>query len=571
MLSYFLLVSRIHIFNGLYIILNGYLTICFLTLFISFGLCTIFFYRKYIKAAKNNILLPANNTSYQEILNNLRNQEFLLNFTNYLNSSGSFKNKINNALNILGKYTGVSKIYIFEDYGSGKMTCNTFEWCKTGVIPEKEKYTRVIYNSQLLNWKSLLIKDGIIFFNNIEQIPPDLQSILIPRGTKSILVFPLYIHNDFYGFAGLDRSEAHTWNNTEINFLKTISMILSNTFERLIAEEEIKDSEIKFKDLFNHSSDAIFIYNAYGEILEVNNRACEALELSREELIKRNIELVFSPGNIPYDMLFFNKDHLEVQVFECEFITASARTFPVEINNRPINFNNKKALLCVARDISERKLMEREILSTIIQTEEKERGRIARDLHDGLGPLLSSLKLYVKVLGNTQKTKKSIEILKTSNEVIDESLQLIKEISNNLSPHVLNDFGLASAIQSFCKKMTLTKAIDIKFDSNVYDQRFETNVELVLFRVLKELVNNTIKHALANRIEIFLIRTENLLSLIYSDDGTGFDIKRVLDNHITGMGISNIINRIGSINGKLMFESQPEKGIQVKIGVTLKK
>ena len=569
MVSCSFLVSNAHILNSL-VAVNSYLLICFFILLVSLGFCAAYFYLQYINAAKAKTPNPANNTSYQEIFNNLRNQEFLLNFTNYLNSSGSFQHKINNALNILGKYTGISRIYIFEDYGNGKMTRNTFEWCKTGINPEKEKYKRVAYNSQLQKWKSLLIKDGILFFNNPQQIPLDLQMILIPRETKSFLVFPLYIFNDFYGFMGLDRDVAHTWNNTEINFFKSISMIFSNTFEHLIAEEEIKSSETKFKDLFNHSSDAIFIYNVYGEIMEVNHRACETLELSREALIKKNIELVFSPGNIPYDMLFLNKEQSDTQVFECEFITVSGRTFPVEINNRPISFNNKMALLCVARDISERKQMEHEILSAIIQTEEKERGRIARDLHDGLGPLLSSLKLYVKVLGNTQKTKKSEEILKTTNEVIDESLLMIKEISNNLNPQVLNDFGLASAIQSFCKKMTLTKAIDIKFDSNVFDHRFEINVELVLFRIIKELINNTIKHALASHIEIFLLRTENLLSLIYSDDGTGFDIKKVLDNHISGMGISNIINRIGSVNGKLMFESQPEKGIQVKISVTLK-
>jgi len=511
-------------------------------------------------------------TSYQEVLSNLRNQEFLFNFTNYLNSPGKFNHKINNALNILGKYTGVCRIYIFEDYGNGKMSANTFEWCKSGIPHEKAENKRLAYNIHLPNWKGLLIKDGIIYFNDLQKTPPDLKAVFESRLVKSVIVLPIYIDNDFYGFLGFDHChQFHTWNSMEIGFLKTISIILSNTFERRITEEEIKSSEIKFKDLFNHSSDAIFIYNIYGNIVEVNHRACETLEIAREKLLKHAIETVFSPGNIPSDMLYFTRNKLEIQVFESEFITSSGRTFPVEINSRPINFNNKQALLCVARDISERKQMEREILSTIIQTEEKERGRIARDLHDGLGPLLSSLKLYAKILGNADETKKRAEILVTTNEVIDESLLLIKEISNNLSPHVLNDFGLAAAIQSFCKKMTLTKAIDINFDSNVYDLRFEINVELVLFRILKELVNNTIKHALASRIEIFLLKTENLLSLIYSDDGTGFDIKKVLDNHITGMGISNIINRIGSINGKLMFESQAEKGIQVKISVALKK
>jgi len=570
---YFLLVLKADIVSNLLAApFNSYVVSFLLTLVLVLAFCSLHFFLKYLNIEKKNRTKSANDASYQEILNNLRNQEFLLNFSNYLNSSGKFEHKVNNSLNILGKYTGASRIYIFEDYGNGKMTRNTFEWCKFGIEPEKEQYQRIAYNIHLPNWKALLIKDGIIYFNDINLAPSHLQAILAARNIKSLLVFPLYVYNDFYGIFGLDTCDRlHTWDNSEIGFLKTISMNLSNIFERRITEEEIKSSEIKFKDLFNHSSDAIFIYNLYGDIIEVNHRACDTMELSGEELMRRNIESIFSPGNIPQDMLYFSKEQSDIQVFESEFISGSGRTFPVEINNRPIKFNNKQALLCFARDISERKQMEREILSAIIQTEEKERGRIARDLHDGLGPLLSSLKLYVKVFETADKIKKRDEMLKITNEIIDESLLLIKEISNNLSPHVFNDFGLASAIQSFCKKITLTKAIDIKFDSNVYDQRFEPNVEMVLFRVLKELVNNTIKHALANRIEIFLLRTESLLSLIYSDNGIGFDIKKVLDNTASGMGISNIINRIGSINGKLMFESQTEKGIQVKIGVALKK
>jgi PAS domain S-box-containing protein len=553
------------------IILSDIHVIFLAILLITFMLCSLFFYIKFLKERNINRELPSRDTSYQEILGNFRNQEFLLNFTDYLNSPGAFEHKLHNAFNILGKYTGVSRIYIFEDYGNGKMTRNTFEWCANGIVQGKEKYQRIAYNIHFPEWKPLLIKDGLIYFNDLTLAPVGLQTILKDRNIKSILVFPLYIYNDVFGIFGLDYCQCvHTWNNTEIGFLKTISMNLSSIFERRFTEEEIKSSEIKFRDLFNHSSDAIFIYNLYGKIVEVNYRACDTMEFTREELMKRNIDSVFSPGNIPNDMLYFAKEQVDIQVFESEFMSGSGRTFPVEIHNRPIKFNNKDAILCFARDISERKQMEREILSAIIQTEEKERGRIARDLHDGLGPLLSSLKLFVKVLGTVDKSKKRDEILKTANEIIDESLIMIKEISNNLSPHVLNDFGLASAIQSFCKKVTLTKAIDIKFDSNVYDQRFETNVEMVLFRVLKELVNNTIKHALASQIEIFLLRTENLLSLIYGDNGIGFDIKKVLDNRASGMGISNIINRIGSINGKLMFESQTEKGIQVKIGVALK-
>lgn len=543
------------------------LALCFIGL-----MAGLLYYRQQYNRLKNQTNQIALNPSYPEIVKTVRNQEFLVNFTNYLNSAGSFENKFKNAMKILGIFSGVSRVFIFEDYGNGKMTRNTFEWCCDGLAPTKDQHQRIAYKLHLADWRNQLLKDGIICASDVQTLPEELVNILKYRNVKSLLVFPLFTFNDFYGFLGFETSESkREWDDMEIGFLKTISMNLSNAFERRITHEEIINSETKFKDLFNRSSDAIFIYNLHGDIEEVNNRACEVLEISKAELLARNIEAIFPKDKIPAGQLYKNDNASDISLFDCDLITHNNLIIPVEINSRPLIFNNRNAMMCVAHDISERKKMEREILSAIIQTEEKERGRLARDLHDGLGPLLSSLKLYVKVLGSTNDKQKREEMLRTTHEVIDESMGLIKEVSNNLSPHVLNDFGLASAIQSFCKKITLTKAIDIKFDSNVFDLRFETNAEIVLFRVLKELVNNTIKHALASRIEIFLLRTGPQLTLIYSDNGIGFDIQRVLDNRASGMGISNIVNRIGSVNGKLMFESQAEKGIQIKIEIALKK
>jgi PAS domain S-box-containing protein len=510
------------------------------------------------------------NASYQEILQSLKNQHFLVNLTNYLNSTGNFTHRIHKILNILGKYTNADRIYIFEDYQQGKMTDNTYEWCRPGIKPEKEQYQQVTYMSHILDWKSHLIKDGVIHSLFIDALPDHTKKNLHSESTQSQLIFPIHVYNNFYGFIGFENKKPRIWNDMDVEFLKTVSVIIATAFEKSHSEEDIKNSEKKFRDIFNHSSDSIFIFNYRGEILEANNRACETLELPKDILVKKTIESIFPKDRVPHEKLYRTTRQQDIEIFESEFSLHNGKLLSVEINSRPIIFNNQKAILCVVRDISGRKEIQREIVSAIIQAEEKERGRIARDLHDGLGPLLSSLKLYAKVLGTTADMEKREQMLKAVMEVLDESMILTKEILNNLSPHVLDDFGLASAIHSFCKKITIAKEIDIKFDSNIFDQRFETNVEIVLFRVLKELVNNTIKHALATRIDIFLLRTESTLSLVYSDNGIGFDVKKVLDNQSSGMGISNIVNRIRSVNGRLMFESQSEKGIQIKIEVELK-
>ncbi len=212
---------------------------------------------------------------------------------------------------------------------------------------------------------------------------------------------------------------------------------------------------------------------------------------------------------------------------------------------------------------------EKEILNAIIKTEEKERKRFAKDLHDGLGPILSTVKLSISTLSQIEHKKRNKEIISNTEVVINEALKSIKEISNNLSPHILNNFGLASAIKSFTNKIVKSKAINISFNSNMHDERLDENVEVVLYRIVCELMNNTVKHASANNIGIDLIKNNNLIKLVYTDDGKGFDVEKVLNEKTSGMGYSNMLTRIKSLKGKLNINSSKEKGTEVVIEVNI--
>ncbi|WP_423127764.1 sensor histidine kinase [Gaoshiqia sp. Z1-71] len=215
-----------------------------------------------------------------------------------------------------------------------------------------------------------------------------------------------------------------------------------------------------------------------------------------------------------------------------------------------------------------RRLTEKMFLNTIIQTEEKERKRFAKDLHDGLGPLLSTVKMSVSSLAQLEHDKASDEIVRNTEMVINEAIKSLKEISDNLSPHVLDNFGLLRALRSFSNKINATKAIRIKLDSNLGDERFDTNVEVVLYRVVCELINNTIKHARAKKIEISLIKVEKNLTIVYKDNGKGFNPNKLLSQTANeGMGFSNIFSRINSLKGEINVESGPGMGTIVVIKV----
>ena len=230
----------------------------------------------------------------------------------------------------------------------------------------------------------------------------------------------------------------------------------------------------------------------------------------------------------------------------------------------------RKIFNFIKRAEQARREAEKRVLNAIIQTEEKERKRFAKDLHDGLGPLLSTVKMSVSTLQLMDTDSARKEIIENTAHVVDESIKSIKEISNNLSPHILNNFGLASAIKDFTNKID-SKVIQINFDSNAFNRRFEDNIEVVLYRVVCELINNTLKHAQAKTIDINFTYQHKTILLSYSDDGVGFDVNEVLGDNppSTGMGYSNMMSRVNSIKGKMDMESTPESGTKVLIRVKI--
>jgi signal transduction histidine kinase len=162
-----------------------------------------------------------------------------------------------------------------------------------------------------------------------------------------------------------------------------------------------------------------------------------------------------------------------------------------------------------------------------------------------------------------------LAVLTNLESVIDQGITEIKEISNNLSPHVLTNFGLESAISSFINKINYAGGIHIDFHSNLKIERFGLTVESVLYRTACELINNTIKHAMASNIELRLSKVNNMLFLHYADNGIGFIYDEMKNPESKGMGYYNIFSRLQSINGSMDVETSPGNSFVADICVRL--
>jgi signal transduction histidine kinase len=211
------------------------------------------------------------------------------------------------------------------------------------------------------------------------------------------------------------------------------------------------------------------------------------------------------------------------------------------------------------------KLTNKRILSAVLRTEEKVRSRYSRELHDGMGPLLSSAKMSISVLAKNIDSEENRELIASTSAVIDEAIRSLREISNNLSPQVLNNFGLVRGISNFINKNPQLRSIEMHFDTNLRKERFGNDIEVILYRVVCELINNSLKHSGCTRIDLDVQHVYDRIYLTYKDNGCGFDTRAVAD---CGMGMSNITSRINSIGGIVDITSQPNAGMAASIIVS---
>lgn len=220
----------------------------------------------------------------------------------------------------------------------------------------------------------------------------------------------------------------------------------------------------------------------------------------------------------------------------------------------------------VDRMALQRSMLENRLMTAVLRTEERSRATFSRELHDGLGPLLSSAKMSISALSKADLKDKDRQMLQNTTAVIDEAIRSLREISNNLSPHILNNFGLVRGIKHFVDRVATMHRVDITFNTSLREQRFDSNIEVILYRVVCELINNSLKHSSCKSIDINLTLEGDRLTLTYSDDGCGFRSEDVAER---GMGLSNINSRVSSLRGNFRIESNPGEGMKATVSVNI--
>ncbi|MEA4983465.1 MAG: PAS domain-containing protein [Paludibacter sp.] len=206
-----------------------------------------------------------------------------------------------------------------------------------------------------------------------------------------------------------------------------------------------------------------------------------------------------------------------------------------------------------------------EMLNITTDVEERERNRFSRELHDGMGPLLSTIKLYFQWLADTEDGEKKKIIIEKGNHSIEMAIQTARELARGLSSQFLSEVGYVHALNEFAQQINLTKKIHISFVANTND-RLGNFHELMLYRITTELIKNTLTYAKASKVEIILNynKTNNLVSFYYSDNGIGFNPLTIRKER-KGLGLMNIQQRVQLMKGEININSNQGKGMKVSI------
>jgi signal transduction histidine kinase len=202
----------------------------------------------------------------------------------------------------------------------------------------------------------------------------------------------------------------------------------------------------------------------------------------------------------------------------------------------------------------------------LVEGEEKERKRIAKELHDGLGVLLSTAKMQFTAIKD--KNPENEPLIRRALKLLEQATGDVRKISHNMMPGLLTKFGFYEAVEDLFEQLADTKKLSVEVEIHGDKKRLPENTEIMLYRITQEMVNNTLKHAGATHVSIQIIILEQQLSIDYSDNGIGFDIEKTLARKSIGM--TSIISRVKFLNGNIDIQSKPGKGVNLHIVIPLK-
>jgi len=380
-----------------------------------------------------------------------------------------------------------------------------------------------------------LFSFGGLLFTFIKSSKIDTEHVVITEITEKVQIDVLL------AILGVD--EFYIYRDTSL--IRNISNNFKNAEDHLssintkIRSDKLRKTKSKRDDFFR-------------KLIEVRDKIIILERLTTRDMMlnSRNPNTAFKQA-----YLDFNKSFSETEAELHNYIIWSNSKFKKELQIIMI-FSFLILLFCIyiiLKLINAITLAELQIIKKTIEIEQKERHRIAMDLHDGMGSLLSSIGLYIKLLQVEKFDNKGVvKKMNQLRQLSDQAYKSLEEVINNLNPACLNKYGLV-------------KSLDFELQVENLHYQLSKSTEAILYRICNELINNTLKHSGAKTAKIYFSNIKNKISLRYTDNGIGFNPVIDYYHHGGKTGLKNLISRVESLGGTYKMESNPDQGIDIYI------
>jgi PAS domain S-box-containing protein len=349
--------------------------------------------------------------------------------------------------------------------------------------------------------------------------------------------------------------------------------------ERKRAEVALRESEERYRELFENAKDAIYVHDLEGTYLSINRAAEKLSGYSRAEIVGHNFKEFVAPEHVRYvrDSFWKKLAQQGETTYEVDFINKDGRRVPIEVSSRAIYENGELVgVQGMARDVSERKLAQDALLMfsrNLIEAQEEERRRIARELHDQIGQILTAVKMNLHAVQQFCQGSEAGSYVKDNIEAVDEALRLVRDLSVELRPPILDDLGLTTALRWYVDRYTKRTGlnVDVVVDLPDENERFPRELETACFRIAQEALTNVVRHAKATQVLVRLTRDTDVLFLIVKDDGVGFDVDRLRKraSRVATLGLVSMQERAHAAGGTIEIDSAPASGTEIRFSLPL--
>lgn len=363
--------------------------------------------------------------------------------------------------------------------------------------------------------------------------------------------------------------------NREI--IGTITLIEDVT-QRVISESQLAHNEKKLRALFDSTLDGILISDDKRRYVEANDAACKLFGTTRAELIGSSVDR-YVPEELRPQLEEQWQSFIKRGVQEGEFLVrrpdGALRTLEYRARARFLPGLH----LSVLRDVTERKMAEESrtrqlLLERVMLAQEQEKRFIARELHDETGQMLTSILMGLKVLEMSDDAKKMREQATALEAIITQTLDNLSRLARGLHPTVLEDHGLAVALERLAHDYQITNSINVMIHADrLKRRRLPPAVEIAFYRIIQEALTNAVKHAAARTVTIQFDRSSAQASFKVVDDGCGFDVEKAmrLSSDNNRLGLYGMRERVILLGGVFTIESRPGAGTTISVSVPLHK